>query len=169
MCVNEARFDESTGLWHVIAQSVREVSQKSYTHYVSKLFILAVGGLSHPKQVTISGQEQFQGSMFHSQRWDHSIDLDGKDVVVVGNGCTATQIVPALVQRGVKSLTQFASSKQWIAPEMPTPVAAIPGMQWSVEHIGFAAWMYRASVFMVTESMFSMMRLNRLGEWYRNR
>lgn len=167
--VVEARFDEATGLWHTIAQDVRNPDQHHvFSHYVSKLLILAVGGLSQPTEFKAKGYDEFQGPIFHSQNWDHSVDFEGKDVVVVGNGCTATQIVPQL-QKKVKHLTQFASSKHWIAPEPKNPLRGIPGAQWVLRNIPFIAWLYRAMIFSVTESMFGMMRLNRFGAWYRNR
>lgn len=169
--VVEARFDEVTGLWHTIAQDVSKDPAKhppEFSHYVSKLFVLAVGGLSHPTEFKAKGYDQFQGATFHSQRWDHSVDFEGKDVVVVGNGCTATQIVPHL-QKKVKRLTQFASSKHWIAPEPKNPLSGVPGAHWILRNIPIIAWLYRAMIFLFSESMFGMMRLGRFGEWYRNR
>jgi cation diffusion facilitator CzcD-associated flavoprotein CzcO len=99
-CVLEARFDESTNLWHVAVDE----AGKQY-HYVCKLFVSAVGGLSTPKECDIKGYQQFEGPLFHSARWDHSVDLKGKNVVVVGNGCSATQFVPIIAEQ-VKTLTQ---------------------------------------------------------------
>ncbi|KAF6054056.1 Pyridine nucleotide-disulfide oxidoreductase family protein [Candida parapsilosis] len=56
----------------------------------------------------------FGGKYMHSAVWDHSVDFKGKDVVVVGNGCSAVQVVPALLndpQYNVGSLTQVFSLK----------------------------------------------------------
>lgn len=37
------------------------------------------------------GLEEFEGEVFHSARWDHTVDLSGKRVGVIGNGCSAAQ------------------------------------------------------------------------------
>ena len=37
---------------------------------------------------------------FHSARWDHDVDLDGKRVALVGAGASGFQIAPAIADRG---------------------------------------------------------------------
>jgi cation diffusion facilitator CzcD-associated flavoprotein CzcO len=85
--------------------AVEELQTDKQFHYVCKVFVSAVGGLSVPKECDIPGHENFKGKMFHSARWDWSVDLKGKDVIVVGNGCSATQFVPEIAKE-VKTLTQ---------------------------------------------------------------
>ena len=38
----------------------------------------------------------FDGPAFHTARWRHDVDLAGKRVAVVGTGCSAIQVVPAI-------------------------------------------------------------------------
>ena len=59
--------------------------------------------------------EKFGGEVVHSARWREGLELDGKRVVVFGNGCTAAQIVPAIVGR-VERLTQVVRSRHWVYP-----------------------------------------------------
>jgi cation diffusion facilitator CzcD-associated flavoprotein CzcO len=58
---------------------------REYTHECQILFA-ATGQLVEPRPCEIPGAEDFNGSIFHSARWDHSVDLRGKNVVVIGNG-----------------------------------------------------------------------------------
>ncbi len=44
----------------------------------------------------IAGIDRFDGDIFHTARWDHSVQLEGRRVGVVGNGSTGVQIVSAL-------------------------------------------------------------------------
>lgn len=46
------------------------------------------------------------------------MNLEGKDVVVVGTGCSAAQVVPELVKPpyNVKSVTQLMRTPPWVAP-----------------------------------------------------
>lgn len=55
------------------------------------VLISAIGGFSTPldKPPGLRGLERFKGESFHSARWNHSIDLKGKKIGVIGNGCSA--------------------------------------------------------------------------------
>ncbi|OBT52176.1 hypothetical protein VE04_06161 [Pseudogymnoascus sp. 24MN13] len=79
---------------------------------VADIFISAVGGISEPRDVKFPGMEKFQGPIFHTARWDHSYDYEGKRMAVIGNGCSAAQVVPNVVHK-VQYLKQFARSPQW--------------------------------------------------------
>lgn len=57
-----------------------------FLHECQVLFS-AAGQLVEPRELDISGIEFFNGKIFHSARWDHSVNLEEKDVVVIGNGC----------------------------------------------------------------------------------
>jgi cation diffusion facilitator CzcD-associated flavoprotein CzcO len=76
--------------------------------------IAATGVLHHPSLPNISGLESFDGALFHTARWDHSVALTGR-VGVVGMGSTGVQIISALA--GVSSqLSHFVRNPQWIMP-----------------------------------------------------
>ncbi|ANB14598.1 hypothetical protein AWJ20_2203 [Sugiyamaella lignohabitans] len=57
----------------------------------------------------------FQGVYAHSARWDPETPLEDKDVIVIGNGCSGAQIVPACAKTA-KSVTQFFRAKHWLVP-----------------------------------------------------
>ena len=75
--------------------------------------IAATGVLHHPKVPEIEGLDDFEGTMFHSSRWNHEVRLDGKRVGIVGTGSTAVQMVSALVGR-VGQLALFQRTAQWV-------------------------------------------------------
>lgn len=52
----------------------------------SRFVVSAVGQLNMPKYPKIPGMDDFSGKVMHSARWDHSVDLRGKRVAVIGNG-----------------------------------------------------------------------------------
>jgi cation diffusion facilitator CzcD-associated flavoprotein CzcO len=157
--VREARFDESTNLWHLAAE---ELHTNKQFHYVCKLFCSAVGGLSVPKECDIPGNENFKGPLFHSARWDWSVDLKGKDVIVVGNGCSATQFVPEIAKE-VKTLTQAVRSKHWYEKPPKNPFSYIPGWKWLIKHIPFFMKLQRFLIWCVLESHFTYALLNPIG------
>jgi cation diffusion facilitator CzcD-associated flavoprotein CzcO len=75
----------------------------------------ATGILHHPKLPTIEGLDRFQGSMFHSARWDHDVPVDGRRVGVIGTGSSGVQITGALASRA-SHYTLFQRTAQWVVP-----------------------------------------------------
>lgn len=65
--------------------------------------------------------ENFAGEVFHSAKWNHEYAFENKNVLVIGNGSSANQFVPWLVEHGkIGSLVQVIRSAHWIAPKMNT-------------------------------------------------
>lgn len=58
--------------------------------------IAGVGGLVDPAYPDIPGMSEFEGEMMHTARWNHEVDLSGKQVSVIGTGASAVQVVPAI-------------------------------------------------------------------------
>ncbi|CAM1510976.1 Fc.00g084890.m01.CDS01 [Cosmosporella sp. VM-42] len=78
----------------------------------ASVFVSAVGAISFPRDVKFPGMESFKGAMFHTARWDHSVSYKGKRVAVIGNGCSAAQVVPAVAKEAA-FVKQYARSGQW--------------------------------------------------------
>jgi len=74
--------------------------------YECKVVVMCVGNLGDPAPNNIPGAENFQGTIMHTGKWDTNVDITDKRLAVVGNGPSATQLVPA-VQKKVKSLHHF--------------------------------------------------------------
>jgi cation diffusion facilitator CzcD-associated flavoprotein CzcO len=77
--------------------------------------IAATGVLHHPSTPPIQGMDSFTGQLFHSARWDHTIDISDKRVGVIGMGSTGVQIISALSEQGV-DVSHFVRTPQWIMP-----------------------------------------------------
>ncbi|MEU7863095.1 NAD(P)/FAD-dependent oxidoreductase [Nonomuraea sp. NPDC049141] len=78
--------------------------------------VSGIGALHIPSFPEISGCEAFAGPAFHSAEWDHSVDLTGKRVAVIGTGASAIQFVPRIADR-VARLTVFQRTPPWIHPK----------------------------------------------------
>ena len=68
----------------------------STTTWSARELVLGVGALCEPRLPDIEGIEGFEGTIFHSARWDHDADLRGKRVAVIGTGASAIQIIPKI-------------------------------------------------------------------------
>lgn len=167
----EARFDDVTGLWHVVTEQLPDpknpTAEPKRNYYVSKMFFMAVGGLSEPNPCTIPGNENFKGAIFHSARWDHSVSTKDKNVIVVGNGCSATQFVP-IVAKDAKKLTQFVRSKHWYMRTPKNPLSAVPGWDWLTAHSTIFLAITRALIWIVLEIGFSLAFMNSWGKMMRD-
>lgn len=79
-------------------------------------FLVTATGILHtPKLPDIEGLDSFAGPTIHSARWDHTEDLRGRRVGVIGNGSTGVQIISALAGRA-RRLSVFLRTPQWILP-----------------------------------------------------
>jgi cation diffusion facilitator CzcD-associated flavoprotein CzcO len=79
------------------------------------IVISATGVLHRPAYPDIEGLDSFAGTQFHSARWDHSVDLSGKRVGVIGTGSTASQIIGAITAQ-VGEMFVFQRTAQWMTP-----------------------------------------------------
>ncbi|MDF1664534.1 MAG: NAD(P)/FAD-dependent oxidoreductase, partial [Planctomycetota bacterium] len=68
-----------------------------------------------PNIPNFPGLDQYKGEIFHSNVWDHNVNLENKDVAIVGTGASAIQIIPEIATK-VKSLTIFQRTPPWIVP-----------------------------------------------------
>lgn len=90
----------------------------------AKIVASCAGGFVEPNTwpPNVPGKEQFEGSIFHSAKWDYNVDLKDKNVVVVGTGCSAAQFVPKLTKDyGAASVTQLMRSPPWVVPRPEPP------------------------------------------------
>src|ERR1044072_4048134 len=101
--VTGARWDEGQAKW---------LLETSTGRHEADVLLTACGQLSVPKVPPIAGLESFEGAAFHTAEWRHDVDLAGKRVAVIGTGCSAIQVVPA-IQPEVAQLDVYQRSPGW--------------------------------------------------------
>ncbi|MDT5361325.1 MAG: 4-hydroxyacetophenone monooxygenase [Mycobacterium sp.] len=140
--VTGARWDETTATWTVATRG-RDGTQSSLT---ARAIISAVGQLNRPHVPTIPGQHDFAGPAFHSAEWDHSVDLRGLRVALIGAGASGFQIAPAIAA-DVAHLTVFQRTAQWMFPNPNYHAEVGPGVRWALRHLPFYGRWYRFLLF----------------------
>src|ERR1700722_6160513 len=149
--VDRAHWDDDELRWHVFTKDGHE--------FVAQFVVSGVGGLHIPLIPEFDGLDEYRDAgavAFHSAQWDHSVDLTGKRVAVIGTGASAIQIVPELVPReaGVVEVQLYQRPPPWVVPRpnslLPDAVrkafATVPGLRlavrsgiyWGPEGLGFA-------------------------------
>jgi 4-hydroxyacetophenone monooxygenase len=108
--------------------------------------ISAVGQLNRPKMPDIAGTGSFEGPSFHSARWDHSVDLKGKRVAVIGTGASAAQFIPVVANEAAE-LDVYQRTPNWFVPVPNYHQDVETGLRWLFAHVPHYAHWYRFWLF----------------------
>ncbi|KAF8505032.1 4-hydroxyacetophenone monooxygenase [Hysterangium stoloniferum] len=152
-----ASWDSERQIWTVHLKDV--VSGKLFKHECRVLFS-AVGVLVTPKYPKIPGVEVFGGPMFHTARWRADVSLEGKDVALIGNGCSGTQVVPHIVPKA-KIFTQFIHTPHWLFPATNPQIPLV--FRWAFRYIPGFTLLTRACMFIVFEQGWKLFHLTESG------
>lgn len=110
--VDTARWDEAALRW--------DVTCKDGAAYRCQFLITALGQLHFPNIPRFKGRENFNGPAFHSARWDHSVDLSGKSIGVIGNAASALQFIPQIAKTAAR-VTVYQRTANWVLPKFDRP------------------------------------------------
>jgi cation diffusion facilitator CzcD-associated flavoprotein CzcO len=140
----EALWNESEGVWKVTAGDGMRIR--------ARVLVSGMGALHVPHYPDLKGLERFKGLTFHSSSWDHSINLNGKNVAVIGTGASAIQFVPQIAP-SVGKLSLFQRTPPWIVPRLDFAISekwrrrfrTIPVTRWALRQLLF--WRQEFRVF----------------------
>jgi cation diffusion facilitator CzcD-associated flavoprotein CzcO len=133
--VRRAVFDEAEGRWQVeVATAGR------HDLLQSDVVVFACGQLNRPHVPALEGVERFAGPAWHSARWDHTEDLAGRRIAVIGNGASSIQFVPAIAETAAE-LTIYQRTPAYVAPKKDRAYSR--PTHWVMEHVRTAATTYR--------------------------
>ncbi len=106
--ITSAAYDETARSWRLTTADGETID--------TDVLVSAVGQLSRPAIPDIPGTSTFEGPAFHSAQWDHSTDLKGKRIAVLGTGASAIQFVPG-IQPDAAHVTVFQRSAPYVVPK----------------------------------------------------
>lgn len=160
-----ARWDDDQRRWYI---------DTDRGTVVARVFVVAMGPLTEPYIPELPGLDDFEGTVFHSARWNHDHDLASKTVASIGTGASAIQYVPAIADR-VGRLYVFQRTPPWIWVHTDRPITALE--HWLYRRFPIVQKLVRAAVFAQRElfvlGFIKDPRLMRLGEaiarWHRRR
>lgn len=115
--VEGAEWDAARNIWTV--KAVRD--GKPETHECN-ILIMAVGPNNNPNYPDVKDLDRFKGPVVHSAAWDHSVDLAGKKVVLVGTGCSGVQVATAIADK----LSELVIIQRQPEHIIPNPQAHAP-------------------------------------------
>lgn len=155
-----AQWDDQTGQWSVTLRCADGPTERR----TASAIISGVGFLNRPLIPDLPGLESFSGQAFHSARWDHSVDLRGKRVALIGAGASGFQIGPAIVDE-VESLVVFQRTPQWMAPNPRYHASVTDGERWAMRHLpGYSRWYRFMLMWQSSDKMLELVRAD--PDWH---
>lgn len=138
--VSASRYDDASATWLITCADGRE--------FRSRVAISARGALHIPAYPKISGLDQFKGVKMHSARWDHSVELKGKRIAVIGTGASAIQIIPEMAKIAGE-LFIYQRTPAWV---LPKPDHAFRDeTKDRYDNKPLSRWMYRNKIYWTLE------------------
>ena len=113
--VTAAVFDDESDSWRIDLDTGESLT--------ARFLVNASGVLTVPNLPDIDGVDSFAGITVHTARWDHSQDLSGKRVAIIGTGASAVQVIPEIAPI-VERLTVFQRTPIWCMPKLDVPLPA---------------------------------------------
>ncbi|WP_433334109.1 flavin-containing monooxygenase [Spirillospora sp. CA-294931] len=164
--LDEMAYDDEAKRWNV--------TLTDGTVLTPRAVVSGVGALHLPSYPKLPGMEKFQGKAFHSAEWDHSYDLTGKRVAVVGTGASAIQFVPKVAKQA-SELVLFQRTPPWIQPKPDRKIAAplrtflekVPGAARAFRHGIYWSLEARAVGFTIDPRL--SVPMEKLARWQINR
>ncbi|KAF9075162.1 hypothetical protein BDP27DRAFT_1380799 [Rhodocollybia butyracea] len=121
---------------------VTDMISGSKNQVEANIMFYAIGGFQKPVfSADVPGADSFNGPIWHTARYNHTVELKGKRVGVIGNGCSGAQLVPAISVDPSVQVTNFCRTPQWIVPR---PNYVYPRwIKWMFAHLPFVMKLYR--------------------------
>ena len=116
--VKSTWWQEESRTWNLLLKDV--VTGQTFSQRCS-LLISATGTFVQPNVKTVEGLEGFDGPIVHTADWRDDVELDGKKVVVVGNGCASIKhIIYLSCLRTCRLCNSARSSARWQGRKPPS-------------------------------------------------
>jgi cation diffusion facilitator CzcD-associated flavoprotein CzcO len=133
--VTLAKWDARTSRWLVDTTS---------GNFSCNVLVSAVGALCEPSLPDIKGIDTFSGDIFHSARWNHDADLEGKRVALIGTGASAIQIGPSIVD-DVAHLDVHQRTAPWVMPRHDRGYSKLESLAY--QHVPFLQRAAREAIY----------------------
>jgi cation diffusion facilitator CzcD-associated flavoprotein CzcO len=124
----------------------------------------------NPWPSSLPSPDLFEGEVIHTARWRDDVDLNGKDIVVIGAGASAAQVVPSLLNEPyhIKSLTQIMRAAPWVMPRLEEPFGKAKYAKYAptvLHYLPLLGWLYRIGIHIIVELVWFMLLQKKHANW----
>jgi cyclohexanone monooxygenase len=138
--------------WNGLTRTWRLTTAAGDEH-VFDVVVSAVGVFNQPLAPDLVEEEPFAGTVMHTAKWDHSVELAGARVAVLGTGSTAAQVLPEIARQAAQ-VYSVQRSPTWILPKPDRPYT--DREKWIFRHVPLAKRIYRTRLWWRSESNISV-------------
>ncbi|MCH2187634.1 NAD(P)/FAD-dependent oxidoreductase, partial [Myxococcota bacterium] len=110
--IQSASWNEEHAFWTIQIESGESVE--------ADVIVSAIGMFNDLAWPSIEGLNSFQGTRFHSARWNWDHDLSGETVGVIGSAASAVQFIPEIV-KDAGHVHLYQRTANWVMPKEDTP------------------------------------------------
>ena len=89
-----ASWSSETNLWTIEAEKTDSGEARDHSPRISSGCARAITAIPRATRPNGRAWSDFKGRIVHPQTWPDDLDLDGKQVVVIGSGATAATLIP---------------------------------------------------------------------------
>ncbi|CAN5694207.1 NAD(P)-binding domain-containing protein [soil metagenome] len=143
--IRAARWDSTRQHW--------ELSTSTGERHTFDVVVSAIGLFTQPVMPDLTEEEPFTGTVMHTAQWDHSLDLSGSRVAVLGTGSTASQVLPEIA-KVAGTVYSVQRSPTWILPKPDRPYTERE--KWMFSRVPLAKKIYRTRLWLRSESNISV-------------
>jgi cation diffusion facilitator CzcD-associated flavoprotein CzcO len=111
--------------WDDVASTWTLATADGDTHQFD-VVVAGIGMFNELQWPDIDGLDSFEGTVFHTARWDETHRLDSERVAVIGSAASAVQLIPE-VAKVASQLYVFQRSANWVLPKEDVP--------WTIEQL----------------------------------
>jgi cation diffusion facilitator CzcD-associated flavoprotein CzcO len=110
--VRSLRWDEHAAQWHATMVDGRTLTARTV--------ISGIGMFNDIALPDVPGLDDFEGTLFHTARWQDDHDLTGRSVALIGSAASAVQTAPEIAPI-VARLDLYQRTPQWVVPKRDEP------------------------------------------------
>ena len=110
--VRQARWQDENATWLIELASGEALEADA--------MVSAIGMFNELNHPAIEGLDSFEGTQFHSARWNWDHDLAGDRVGVIGSAASASQFVPEIVKTAGQ-IYYHQRTANWVLPKEDDP------------------------------------------------
>ncbi|MER5181593.1 NAD(P)/FAD-dependent oxidoreductase [Streptomyces sp. NPDC002896] len=153
--ITSMAWDDEAQEWIITTtQGGRTVTSRAHA------VITAAGFLNRPKYPDVPGRDTFAGVSMHTALWDHTVDLAGKRVGVIGAGATSVQVVDAVIGE-VEHLTLFQRQPHWIQPNHLGKGIVPDSERWLLANLPFYdRWSRAKAYWFISDTNYPVIRVD---------
>ncbi len=159
-CASRHRLDANLLLNTEILSAVWEPETRTWrlrtgdgVEYRFDIVVSAIGLFTRPVMPDLVQEEPFTGTVMHTAEWDHSVDLRGARVAVLGTGSTAAQLVPEIAKLA-DTVYSVQRSPTWVLPKPDREYTARE--KWIFAHVPLAKKIHRTRLWLRSEANISV-------------